>query len=215
MDKTSDCPEKYIADDTRDPDRVDYGTPYFGMSVDGYEIWANRHLDQSNRLFVHRLLAVVKYGFDAVCGKIVHHKNGISFDNRYENIEIMSQEEHVREHFKNGDFNRSAMTEERVAELRRNYEGEKTFSEIAESEPVDEAAIRDAIRGDSWGWVDEEPVKPDGTHTTAKLTKEGVKKIRKKHEPYETTYKDLSDEFNVSESTIRNIVNYNSWKDVS
>lgn len=214
MDSNNKCPEKYVADKTREIDRTDYGTPYFGLSVDGYEIWRSKHLDQRYQVFVHRLMAVAEWGFDSVCDKVIHHKNSIGWDNRIENIETTTQEEHVRKHFEQGGFGRSCLTEKRVAELRREYEGERTFKEIAQDEPVDEFAVREAIRGDSWEWVDEPPVKTDDTHATAKLTKENVKEIREKYEPYEVTAKELAKEFDVSITTVRDIVNYNSWEDV-
>lgn len=48
---------------------------------------------------VHRLLAIAEWGLDEVGGKIVHHKNGIGWDNRVENLELMdSQAEHARLH---------------------------------------------------------------------------------------------------------------------
>jgi len=52
----------------------------------------------ADRLYVHRLLAVAKYGFDEVCGKHVHHKNEIKWDNRMENITVMDSSEHSRKH---------------------------------------------------------------------------------------------------------------------
>lgn len=62
----------------------------FGLDTGGYEAWkAGR---DSYR--VHRLLAVAEYGVDAVVGKDVHHKNHIPWDNRPENIELLTPAEH-------------------------------------------------------------------------------------------------------------------------
>lgn len=47
---------------------------------------------------IHRLLAVAEYGLDAVAGMDVHHKNGIPWDNRPENIELLTRSEHMRTH---------------------------------------------------------------------------------------------------------------------
>lgn len=48
---------------------------------------------------VHRLLAIAEWGLDEVAGKIVHHKNGIPWDNRVENLELIdSQAEHAKMH---------------------------------------------------------------------------------------------------------------------
>jgi DNA invertase Pin-like site-specific DNA recombinase len=45
-------------------------------------------------VLIHRLLAVSEYGFDEVCNNVVHHKNGIRWDNRPSNIEVMDRTEH-------------------------------------------------------------------------------------------------------------------------
>lgn len=46
----------------------------------------------------HRLLAVAKYGIEAVKDMDVHHKNNIPWDNRPENIELMDKAEHAKHH---------------------------------------------------------------------------------------------------------------------
>ena len=68
------------------------------MHVKGYPTWQCAR----NREYVkvHRLLAVAKYGFDSVKGMDVHHKNGVRWDNRMENITLMTPGEHVRHHNK-------------------------------------------------------------------------------------------------------------------
>lgn len=81
---------------------------YMYMHDPGYIYWENR--DQ--KVAVHRLIAVAKYGFDAVKGMQVHHKNGLSWDNRASNIELIAPEDHKREHLKIDGVDRI-----RVAEL--------------------------------------------------------------------------------------------------
>lgn len=49
-------------------------------------------------VLVHRLLAVAEYGYDEVCDNVVHHKNGIKWDNRPDNIEVMGRSEHAKLH---------------------------------------------------------------------------------------------------------------------
>jgi len=70
----------------------------------GYEFWSSKEwtADGSERvnriIYVHRLLAVAEYGFEAVAGSDVHHENGVPWDNRAENIEVLSKGEHGRLH---------------------------------------------------------------------------------------------------------------------
>jgi len=66
-----------------------------------YEVWNDN--DAKSQVRVHRLLAVAEYGFDEVADKHIHHKNGIEWDNRPENIEPLSPGEHARTHFERGD----------------------------------------------------------------------------------------------------------------
>lgn len=75
---------------------------YYMQASNGYQTWKDR---QSGRyMSVHRLLAIAEYGFDAVEGNVVHHKNGVRWDNRPENIEVMTPSEHAKHHVENGDF---------------------------------------------------------------------------------------------------------------
>lgn len=52
-----------------------------------------------NYVRVSRLLAVAEHGFDAVGpGVDIHHKNGIPWDNRPANIEVIDKGEHAALH---------------------------------------------------------------------------------------------------------------------
>lgn len=53
---------------------------------------------QDREIPVHRLLAVAEFGFEAVQDKDVHHKNEIPWDNRPENLELMTRSEHTTHH---------------------------------------------------------------------------------------------------------------------
>lgn len=76
-----------------------YGKPRTSDSTatGGYEII---HGDGSS-IPVHRLVAVAEYGIDAVKGMHVHHKNNIPWDNRPENLQLLTPAEHTRLHSSN------------------------------------------------------------------------------------------------------------------
>lgn len=55
--------------------------------------------DTSYYYDVHRLLAIALWGLDEVAGKVIHHENGIPWDNRPENLELVeSQATHAKMH---------------------------------------------------------------------------------------------------------------------
>ena len=76
--------------------------PNFDTNSEGYERVTSPKppgVDGSiDQLKLHRLVAVAKYGFDEVAGNVVHHKNGIPWDNRPKNLEVMSNSEHASLH---------------------------------------------------------------------------------------------------------------------
>ena len=67
---------------------------HYFMNHNGHMRW--RHFEDS--IFVHQLLAISEYGFEEVAEKQVHHKNHIPWDNRPENIELMTMAEHTAHH---------------------------------------------------------------------------------------------------------------------
>lgn len=74
-------------------------TARFETRCDGYERWRSWDSEDGNQyVLVHRLLAVAEYGFKVVDGKHVHHRNGVQFDNRPENLELLDPSEHHRGH---------------------------------------------------------------------------------------------------------------------
>jgi hypothetical protein len=64
----------------------------------GYEIWQARVDGEVKRVQHHRLLMVAEHGFDAVSDNVVHHINEIQWDNRPDNLKILTDEEHKRHH---------------------------------------------------------------------------------------------------------------------
>jgi len=77
--------------------------PQFETYENGYERWVTWYDSERYLVMVHRLLAVAEYGFEAVKGKHVHHDNGVPWDNRPENIELLTASEHSKLHFEERD----------------------------------------------------------------------------------------------------------------
>jgi len=92
-----------------DIDTYDQGrnkrTPGMNLRVNGsdYLEWWN-HIHEHSEVVrretcrVHRLVAVAEYGFDAVADSVVHHKNGVKWDNRPGNLEVLDAGEHATHH---------------------------------------------------------------------------------------------------------------------
>jgi hypothetical protein len=85
----------------------------YKMSNEGYAIWRCRVGESDKSMLVHRLLAVAEFGIEEVKDMDVHHKNGIRWDNRPENIELMSKAEHTSMHMKGHDYNNHWQDRER------------------------------------------------------------------------------------------------------
>lgn len=74
--------------------KAQYKHPCWGH--ERYPCWsASNGGDTSpEKFYVHRLLAIAEYGTEAVVEKDVHHKNGVPWDNRPENIELIDPSAH-------------------------------------------------------------------------------------------------------------------------
>lgn len=73
----------------------------------GYEILYGRVGQRNRTVRVHSLVAIANGTdpseiFGGIEGKIVHHRNGIPWDNRPSNLETMSQSEHAELHQNEG-----------------------------------------------------------------------------------------------------------------
>lgn len=85
-------------------------TAQFGMQTDDYEQWkCEVGAGSADSVTVHRLLATLKVDDLAeLDGKHVHHANRIPWDNRLENLEVVSPEEHGKIHAGNGQVEMTA-----------------------------------------------------------------------------------------------------------
>lgn len=92
------------------------------LSLDGqgYEQFKTRENTETVRIRHHRLLAVAEFGFDAVRENIVHHKNSLKWDNRPENLVLLSRSDHSTLHGQQ----RSREQSSRARDQERNNRGE-------------------------------------------------------------------------------------------
>lgn len=87
----------------------------FQTHTTGPECWRHTYKHEKDTVYVHRLVAVAKYGFEAVANMDVHHKNEIPWDNRPENLTVLTHGEHSSHHKKVSGLDRL-----RIAELYEN-----------------------------------------------------------------------------------------------
>ena len=117
--------------------------PHYRVGNQGYPRWETKTKDGRHNVSVHRLLAVCEFGFDAVCGKHVHHKNGHRWDNRPENLQLMSDSRHGKHH--RPPVESSWRDVLRIREFYRN--GDVTQADLAGMFGVSESLIYDIIHG--------------------------------------------------------------------
>lgn len=70
----------------------------FRINEDGYVESRTWFDGERYSILIHRLAAVAWFGYDEVAGNVVHHRNGMKRDNREDNFEVMSLQEHSRMH---------------------------------------------------------------------------------------------------------------------
>lgn len=76
----------------------------FNTVGSGYE---ELYTPEGERVYVHRLLAVAEHGFDAIEGKVIHHKSGVTWDNRPSNVEPIDHADHTSLHKQDEEFDRN------------------------------------------------------------------------------------------------------------
>lgn len=118
----------------------------------GYVRWHSTEAGRERTCSVHRLLAVSEFGIDAVKDMDVHHKNGIPWDNRAENIELLTTAEHASHHSSGEKHHDAKLTKRDVAEIDRLLsDGSLTGVDIANRYGVGKAQISAIKTGRNWG----------------------------------------------------------------
>lgn len=112
----------------------------YSMGLSGYARWiAGNGGESTDKYYVHRLLAIAEYGVEAVVGNHVHHKNGVRWDNRPDNLEVLSSSDHARAHGKL-DF------EEREKLAKEYISSDKTYQDVADEFGVGKRTANEYIR---------------------------------------------------------------------
>jgi hypothetical protein len=81
----------------------------YKMRADGYvDIYRPDHPDASKTGYIreHRLVFESGIGRRLLRREIVHHKNGIKSDNRFENLELLSRSEHMKHHYEDREVDK-------------------------------------------------------------------------------------------------------------
>lgn len=65
---------------------------------EGYVLSTSKLRGEKDYFPIHRLLAVAEHGFDALRGKVVHHKNHVPWANWPSNLKILTPSEHSTHH---------------------------------------------------------------------------------------------------------------------
>lgn len=114
--------------------------PFQTKADKGTEVWYYTNgPDDKGMVYVHRLLAVAEYGFDAVADSVVHHENEVRWDNRPENLYLMDHGEHsIHHHTKIEWTDKIALTE-----MHRTTD--KTMKELADIYGVNRVTVSKAI----------------------------------------------------------------------
>jgi len=127
------------------PGRVEYA--YYHTTKDGYCRWDAT--DDIEYVFVHQLTAIMagENPHDVFAAEsVVHHKNKHKYDNRPENLELMSNSEHASHHYTRIEEN-VIVTETGCSKIRSDYP-DRSLEEIADEMSVSISCVWSHLSGD-------------------------------------------------------------------
>jgi hypothetical protein len=134
--------------------------PHFRTNNKGRELWQTVTDGDQVRVQVSRLLAVAEFGFGPAAGVNVHHKSGIPWDNRHENLELMEHGRHSSMH-KRSDYGDQAP-----------YRDGETLYELYVQQDLGTPEIADRLDTTSatiYYWLDEHDIERRSRSNAAKL----------------------------------------------
>jgi len=123
----------------------------------GYAQWRHKYNGKEDSVRVHQLLAVAK-GRDPSdvfgSGNHVHHKNGIPWDNRPENIELLTAVEHTRGHHIGEQNPNAKLSGEDVSEIKQRLRAGESAESIASDYPIVDDVVLKIGNGSSWSHIE-------------------------------------------------------------
>lgn len=96
------------------------GAGFVPAGVGGYEYIKHSVDDTTKQFRIHRLAAMAWFGIEEVKDSVIHHKDGVPWDNREDNLEVI---ENQSEHAKHHDFGKNGGRENVVRDSKGRYIG--------------------------------------------------------------------------------------------
>lgn len=160
---------------------------------------------------VHRLVAFafVPGYFE---GAVVNHKDGVKANNFWRNLEWVTTAENNRHAFRLG-LNPMKLSDEEVAHIREEANSTaRKFSDIGADHSVSGVHIAGLLTG---AYRAQTPMNLDHRPRKGKLAKDAVLKVIAALQARQKTYKQIAQEFGVSESNIANIAAGRVWSQLT
>lgn len=97
-----------------------------GMSIrlteNGHEYIHHQYDGEQANVYIHRLAAVAWYGLDEVTDNDVHHCNGVPWDTREDNTDVMSRSDHSSVHVQDAPWRHEDVLRETYEQNNRQKE---------------------------------------------------------------------------------------------